>query len=433
MKYLLRKCIIVLTNAFIAWLALGMLHAQQLGCTVGISPTFFAYTQGTPQTTVFTVAGVPTSQLQIDLTDKNNLTTTSNAQSQGNGTFTYTLNSASLTTLGRYTITAWNINGDGTRTLCDAAFVQLILPALPPPLAGPCGSAVGQWQFSVGSPTTLTNFGPLNLSGQGTLNGTLSTTAAICSGTTITWRATGTYNFNDGSVFVTADTPMPADPPTCVPASNITMQGTIQPGCTFADGTATSTIPSGPNQGTHPGTFQWTKGCDFPVTESSSFVGFGSNVGEDTMATFRGQFPLNSGTDVNFSGRLVQEAPGPIGDDTCWNQFHDASILPTQFITGGEWAVDSQNSYGDDFVGMFPAAVFYYRLHLYRINGNTHNFSCGFTLHQQMTMNNCGSSSAFAPYGGAETGGTNTLTFQLTDTTVSASRAGISSGQKVYP
>jgi hypothetical protein len=307
----------------------------------------------------------------------------------------------------------------GNRTLCDAAFVNVIAGQAQPPI-GACGAAAGDWTFLVGN-GPLSNLGPIHIDQTGTqLSGSLSTTGeSVCPGTTISWSVTGSYvgdpgSNSPGALHVSAFNPVPSNPPGCVPASIIAMDGTIPfLNCNLATGNARATIPG---QGTNVGGFTWTKSCDMPTGESSSFDQFATSLGADTVAGFTGQLQPMS---VNFAGRQLKETG--TATDSCFNSVPGSAVeAPTP--TTSLWSVTNADRYAtDDFVGYFPAAVFYYRLQLFRIQGNR-NFSCGLAATQQMTINQCGSTTAFTPYGTP-----NSLTSTITATTVVSGRANATS------
>lgn len=403
--------------------------AQQLGCG-GITPQEVEYRQDQPTSTVFRISGANTPQLQMVFEHWGPTGTApspTNAASSGSGNWVFLLDSSMLG-LGVTSVEAWMIDAAGNRTFCDQAFVNV---RTPPAVVnvGACGSAAGNWQFNVGNGNTESNFGPLTLTQSGsTLNGSLSTTgASVCPTTTVTWTVTGTYDNTNGQVHVTATNPNPANPPDCVPASTIQMDGTIPLlGCNSASGSASATIPG---QGTNTGSFSWTKACDMPTGESSAFDSWNTAAGLATEAGFSATLQPST---IDFAGRLLQESDAGGTVDTCFDALGGASAIGLP-VLGGQWPIDNNNVYvGDDYVGYTPAALFYYRLQLYRITGNT-GFSCGFTVHQRMTINSCGSSTTFVPYGSSEAGNTNTLTQTITATTVSSQRGTATSPTLTFP
>jgi peptidoglycan hydrolase-like protein with peptidoglycan-binding domain len=61
----------------------------------------------------------------------------------------------------------------------------------------------------------------------------------------------------------------------------------------------------------------------------------------------------------SFRGCTVTEADPGGGSDTC--HFPGSAFAPLTGVTGGTWAVNGQNRWGDDFVGWFAPAVTFYR------------------------------------------------------------------------
>jgi hypothetical protein len=174
--------------------------------------------------------------------------------------------------------------------------------------------------------------------------------------------------------------------------------------------------------------FAWSKSCDIPTGESSTFDQFGDNIGWDTIGGFAAQLqPLN----INFAGRILQESAANPVQDTCNSDIPGSAVAVV--IPNSNWAIDGSGHYlGDDYIGYTPAAVFYYRLQLFRVAGNQ-NFSCGFSINQQMKINSCGSSTLFLPYGGPNAGSTNTLSTTITATTVQSQRGNEKSPTRTYP
>jgi hypothetical protein len=401
--------------------------SAQLVCG-NISPTYVPYQQSQPTTTSFTLTGVSSPQVQIVLENSSGTTVgTMNPTNNGNGNWSFSLNSSTLG-LGVTSVEAWLMDASGgNRTFCDAAFVNNTASQTLPPI-GACGSAAGDWDFFVGN-GPLSNFGPIHIDQTGTqLSGFLSTTGqSVCPGTTISWSVTGSYvgdptQNSPGALHVSVFNPVPANPPGCVPASIIAMDGTIPfLSCNLATGNARATIPG---QGTNVGGFTLTKSCDMPTGESSAFDQFATSFGADTAAGFTAQLQPTS---VNFAGRQLKETG--TASDSCHDSIpNNGSAVAALTPTTGIWSVTNTNHYAtDDYIGYFPAAVYYYRLQLSRITGS-HSFSCGTTANQQMTINQCGSTTAFTPYGIP-----NTLTTTITDTTVKSSRANAISPTITFP
>jgi hypothetical protein len=431
LRKLFRACQVCLAISFLSALA-GQASGQALGCG-GIEPKLVLYAQGSPTTTTFTVTGVTAPSLIIDLDNTSGTTfDTITPTSEGGGTYTFSVNSGILG-LGVTSVEAWNVAANGSETFCDAAYLNLQTPA-PSVSVGSCGSAAGNWTFAVDGET----YGPLNLTQSGSslsgasLSGTLTHSNSECDNTEFTWSVSGTYTSystnSNGSLSVTATKPNPTESPNgCVAATNISLTGDIPYlSCNTANGNAVSTIPG---QGTQTGTFTLAQSCPMPSGETPSFDTWESAKGLNTEAGFSVQVQPTS---TDFAGRILSESasPGSI-NDTCYNSVPGSAVsLPNP---DSIWAVTNSDFYSsDDMIGYTPAAVYYYRLQLYRITGGT-SFSCGFTLQQVMHMNSCGSSSVFTAYGGSNSGDTNTLGSTITATTVSSRRGNASSGTLTFP
>src|SRR5690606_7141465 len=79
----------------------------------------------------------------------------------------------------------------------------------------------------------------------------------------------------------------------------------------------------------------------------------------------------------NLGGRNVTEQdPGGSGNDTCW--FSGSAIAKFEAITGGSWPVETDSTWGIDYVGWFPASVTYYR--------NQGRAPCGTSFLQDMQI-----------------------------------------------
>jgi hypothetical protein len=118
----------------------------------------------------------------------------------------------------------------------------------------------------------------------------------------------------------------------------------------------------------------------------------------------------------NFNGRTVTEQNpvannGGSGNDTC--HFNGSAFRVFDALTGGTWTVGANNVWGADYVGWFLNGVQYYR--------NRGRAPCGTNFQQRMVINmNVGTS----PYGGNNTGNTNTLGGNINVRSVTSSRSG---------
>jgi len=118
------------------------------------------------------------------------------------------------------------------------------------------------------------------------------------------------------------------------------------------------------------GTIGWAgvKPCEIPSGESTAFNAWWKAhpfdmPGTDTIGGWKQTLLPSS---VNFGGRTVQEQDGNTvsnpGTDSCWRvQDRALGLTPATQITGGEWAIYEDNSWGDDLVGWVASAVNYYR------------------------------------------------------------------------
>jgi hypothetical protein len=150
-------------------------------------------------------------------------------------------------------------------------------------------------------------------------------------------------------------------------------------------------------------------GCAVTTGETTAFDGW------DATGLTDGKWKqtLTSSSSTNFSNRTVREADAGHGVDTCW--FSGSAFSPFNSITGGTWTVNTDNTWGDDFVGWFNSAVTYYR--------NQGRAPCGTSFLQQMTMM-CPNGS-FHNYGSV-----NTLRGSFTATTVTSGRAGLTATRR---
>jgi hypothetical protein len=118
---------------------------------------------------------------------------------------------------------------------------------------------------------------------------------------------------------------------------------------------------------------------------------------------------LTSSNGTNFSGRFLLERNARPGFDGCYNRSEDGSAIdPVNEVSGGDWTVRADNTWGPDIVGYRTPAVVYYRA-----KGRA---PCGFVIFQRMVME-CPDGS-FQDYGTV-----NDLKGRITATTVTSVRA----------
>jgi hypothetical protein len=159
-----------------------------------------------------------------------------------------------------------------------------------------------------------------------------------------------------------------------------------------------------------------------PTGETTFWDGWVPTLENSTVGTWA-QTLAPASTD--FNGRIVMETnanpKGGGGTDTCW--FSGSMYPPSDQVTGGEWTVAANglpnNEWGFDWVGLPLSVVRYYTTY--------GQVPCGTTVKQRMVINtssNAGSGQ-YTPYGGDDTGNTNTLGFKINKKyTVTSTRAG---------
>jgi hypothetical protein len=228
----------------------------------------------------------------------------------------------------------------------------------------------------------------------------------------------------NGQFSLTAGNPSPSTVNTGSAICNfypLAVAGTVQssllsPSCTVAVGSYTITYPGGSivNIG-----FTASRSATVPDGEYSEFTTWGDSFGLPTEGGFKGHLTSNSG--LGFGGRLVAEtnASGLSVTDGCF--FLGSAVLQLTSITGGTWYVQTDNSYGTDWIGFPPGNVAYYQT--YRpLSGLS--ASCTVTAPSQMYIQTAYGQSQ--PYGSV-----NTLTISITQTGVTVGRAS-ATGQRAF-
>jgi len=298
----------------------------------------------------------------------------------------------------------------------------------------PSGAIVALSNISVVSKTQITAtvappIGETTETATVTVSGTpaATTTAQIigCPSPTITsispstWmEGLGTLPEITGSGFITSDKATASCPMTTltvtVPTGNVTVSNiqiesdttisfTEVPDAKDPTETATITVGTAPNTAT---TTAQIEGCTFPTTEITAFqqwdpIQLTSSLWEQTISDTIGD---------NYSPGVVQEADAGGGVDTCY--FAGSPFQNRTILTGGQWNVNSDNTWGPDNVGWLTQplnAVTYYRT-----QGKA---PCGFALYQQMQMQ-C-PDNTWHNYGIV-----NTLQSNITTKTITSMRAG---------
>jgi hypothetical protein len=172
--------------------------------------------------------------------------------------------------------------------------------------------------------------------------------------------------------------------------------------------TATITVGTSPNTVT---TTAQIEGCTLPTTESTAFKGWATS----DPATGLWEQTLSNANGDSFSGMSVLEGTPSAnpGVDTCW--ISGSPVSYGSAVSGGEWSVGDDNTWGVDSVGWpkYPVDAVAY----YRAQGRV---PCGFTVYQQMQIRcTLPTDNTFHNYGSV-----NTLQGNITATTVTSKRAG---------
>jgi len=150
--------------------------------------------------------------------------------------------------------------------------------------------------------------------------------------------------------------------------------------------------------------------CNLPTNETTAFQGWDNADTQPSLGLWE-----QTDTDTNgdsFSGYQVQETSPTVGVDTCY--FYDPNLpgnAPTTGITGGNWTIGNNNTWGPDKVGWKTAGVAYFRAN--------NRVPCHATVYQQMQFY-CTADNFWHNYGPV-----NTLQITITATTVSSERAGV--------
>jgi hypothetical protein len=168
-----------------------------------------------------------------------------------------------------------------------------------------------------------------------------------------TWQAAGSYQDN-GQFSLQATNP--TDPKSCGAEPNvyetITLSGA---GCNSGSGTWN-------NSDNAKGTSSWSSTAALPNQEASKFEEWDTH-GYSTEARFSAA--VSSANGEQFGGRLVREQ-GSVTDG-CWDS--TSFLKPVTQVDeesntlSGTWAIQSNNTYGDDMIGYDPATVLYYQQH----------------------------------------------------------------------
>jgi len=130
--------------------------------------------------------------------------------------------------------------------------------------------------------------------------------------------------------------------------------------------------------------------CEIPIGETTDAVGWHSTAPYRTAYDF--QQTLTPPGANSCSGRIVKEidpVPGGGATDTCY--FTGSAVAKvTSAVSGGQWTVDSSNSWGIDTVGWLESGANYYQ-------ANALDLPCYVTGPQRMLIS-CQTQTTFVPY-----------------------------------
>lgn len=250
----------------------------------------------------------------------------------------------------------------------------------PPPCSGnpvPCAHCTGQWTDSYGATWSVQSNTTPPYTGTWSVSGSLT---AIHPGgpgcPNVTWAVSGSlvqaFDGTPPTTFTWKGTnPQPTT--VCngwVPYSSITYKGGLcNDGCDQASGTWA-------NSDNQSGFFTMTKPSDLPSGETSTAVAWWS--GDPTIMLYDQTLSSSS----YMAGRQAFESPGPSQSDSCHfvGSKYAGAELGVNVPLGG-WFVGYyyfNNRWEYDYVGMFSAAVTYYR--------QMHRVPCEVALNQQMNI-----------------------------------------------
>ncbi len=308
---------------------------------------------------------------------------------------------------GAYTVVAKVSGQNGWAYCSDKAYFTITSDLPPSQPQGACNGVVGTWTDSGSDGSTAT--WTLSQSGS-SVTGSVTVSLGSCG--SATWQASGTYQGN--GVFSLQAT-NPQDPKACgaVPnnSESITISGS---GCNSGSGTWTNSDGSN-------GTASWSSAASVPSGETSLFKTWDTH-GYTTEARFGATVSSSNGE--LFGGRLVREQ-GSVSDG-CWDS---SSILkPVTQVDGasntyaGAWAVQPDNSYGDDMIGYDPGAVLYYQQHRAQ---QKLSMPCVMSSQQEMQMQT--GNKTWQAYQ------TNAITVTLGSATLEVKRNNADSGALQYP
>jgi VCBS repeat protein len=309
-----------------------------------------------------------------------------------------------LTQNGGYTVVAKLSGQDGWAYCTDRAYFTITsdLPAAQPRIA--CNGLAGTWNDSTSATWTLTQSGT-------SVSGSATSSLGGCG--SATWQASGTYNGN-GVFSLTASNPV--DPEACGSVPNISETITISgQGCNSGAGTFS-------NSDGYSTTTSWSSTASIPSSETSTFKEWDTH-GYSTEARFSA-IVSNPSSGEQFGGRLVREQG--TANDGCWDSTsaisQNTEVDGQSNTSAGAWAIQSNNSYGDDMIGYDPGTVLYYQQHRAKLGLA---MPCMLTAQQQMQIQSANGNWSMYQ--------TNPIVVMVSSSSVVVVRNGISSDVLEYP
>jgi hypothetical protein len=366
----------------------------------------------TPTALPIKVAGLSSNVTNVQFLVYNEVDNLSDAQpfpasTPSSGSSAAIIGTNNLSNNGAYTVVAKLSGANGWAYCSDKAYFTITSDLPPAQPQGLCNGLAGSWtdNSSDGTPATWT----LTQSGN-SLSGSVTVSLGSCG--TATWTASGSYQGN-GQFSLQATNP--TDPQACGALPNVSEMITISgPGCSSGSGTWS-------NSNNDSGTNSWSSAASIPGQEKSNFKEWDTH-GYSTEARFGAVVSASNGE--QFGGRLVREQ-GSVSDG-CWDS--TSLLKPVTQVDGqsttnaGAWAIQSDNSYGEDMIGYDPGTVLYYQQH--RANTGL-SMPCNMTAQQQMQIQT-GS-------GTWQTYQANPITVTISPSSVDVKRNNADSGSLQYP
>jgi hypothetical protein len=360
------------------------------------------------------------------------------------GTQTFQASIPSGNLLGPYSITPVISNTLGAQLNCPKDIFTVDVSNPPPPGPVACPSMTGNWTDSVQGQTNL--YWSITDT-QGVLSG-YATSTGVCN-VQIKWNVTSS-TYSNHTYVLNGENP---NPPSYECNGQTAVErvqyesGILNNSCTIGTGEDNE---FGPGGGIFANTL--TVAERIPAGEVSAFVaptgnspgGWQDQLGFPTVASFNMTLNIAQGSlPYDFSGRTVQELrptaqqtpQGYAGNDGCtwpgapW--FNESGPF-TQLGTTDTWNVQENNangSYGPDYLGFYPDVVGI--IQNFAPTMTTSPYTCFIQYPQLMVINNETAGTAPEPYG-MPSSGLNLLLFTFTPNTVTVSRGGGTTGERVF-